>query len=216
MNLASRVKIFTLFRIPVSVHISAIAIPILIFIMYANRGILAVLFGLALNAALLLSVVIHEYGHALMARRYGIESKEITIHALGGAAIFDTFGSNYQELMISAAGPATSLILGIVSAGIAWLTSSQIIALFAFLNIFIVALNLIPALPLDGGRILRSSLALKYGKLRATLVSARIARVLAIVMGVTGIYFHLYGLALIAIFIWFLSRAELAAAQGQK
>jgi Zn-dependent protease len=164
----------------------------------AGFGSILSLFGAALCAAGFFgSIVAHEMGHALTARRYGIQTESISLHVLGGVArILREARTPGQEFTIAAAGPAVSLGLGAVFAGLAWLLPATGGALGAVslsfwylgqVNILLGLFNLLPGFPLDGGRILRALVWHKKGSRRAgTLAAARIGQGLGVVLMVLG------------------------------
>jgi Zn-dependent protease len=177
-------------------------------------GIVALTMGGLTGVAVVLlafaSVLLHELGHAVVARRLGVRVAGIELHFFGGAAkIVDVPRRAADEIAIAAAGPAVSFAL----AGIAALLPGPFFQLVAWINLIIGAFNLIPALPMDGGRILRAILARRMSYLRATEISVKIARVFAVGLAIYGIVtFHLY-LALLAVLLWVMSTAELTAAR---
>lgn len=177
-------------------------------------GIVALTMGGLTGVAVILlafgSVVLHELGHALVARHLGVRVAGIELHFFGGAAkIVDVPRRAGDEIAIAAAGPAVSFAL----AGIAALLPGPFFQLVAWINLIIGAFNLIPALPMDGGRILRALLARRMSYLRATEISVKVARVVAISLGVYGIATLQLYLALLAVVLWVMSTAELAAAR---
>jgi Zn-dependent protease len=172
--------------------------------------------GVAVVLLAFASVVLHELGHALVARHLGVRVAGIELHFFGGAArIVDVPRRPGDEIAIAAAGPAVSFALG----GLAFLLAGiggapgAFFNLLAWINLVIGAFNLIPALPMDGGRILRAILARRMSYLRATETSVRIARMVAIAFGIYGILtLHLY-LAVLAVVLWVMATAELTAAR---
>lgn len=182
---------------------------------YQSRGtLLAALEGIFFITALFSCVVLHEYGHALTARRFGIKTKHITLLPIGGVASMEKIPEKpYQELLIALAGPAVNILIAIIlyiflklapdigqqlqiSGGGSWLFNLLVV------NIFLAVFNLIPAFPMDGGRILRAALAMKMQYANATLWTSNIGKFFAILFAVYGFYSHQYMLALIAIFLW--------------
>lgn len=184
-------------------------------------GIVALTMGGLTGVAVVLlafaSVVLHELGHALVARHLGVRVAGIELHFFGGAAkIVDVPRRAGDEIAIAAAGPAVSFAL----AGIAHLLGAimggapgAFFQLVGWINLVIGAFNLIPALPMDGGRILRAILARRMSYLRATETSVKIARVFAIGLGIYGVATLQLYLALLAVVLWVMSTAELTAAR---
>jgi len=167
-------------------------------------------------------VALHEYGHALMARHYGIGTLEITLLPIGGLARLESMPDDpKQELWIALAGPATNYVLaGILLAlhlgsggnlgnliGPGLFGGSLISTLFQ-VNLIMGLFNLVPALPMDGGRVFRALLSLRMPPLRATQIATSLARVLAAGMIVYGLVRGGLMLAVIGGFIWFTARNE--------
>jgi Zn-dependent protease len=171
---------------------------------------MAVLFGV---------VVLHELGHALMARRFGVRTRDITLYPIGGVARLESMPRRpYQELLVAMAGPAVNGVL----LGAAVLLRSQVPATrdvellheFMTWNLMLGLFNLLPAFPMDGGRVVRALLAMRFDYLRATQTAARLGRFMAFLFGLVG-FFGIKGvvaaqpmLVLIAVFIWMAASAE--------
>src|SRR2546421_4700909 len=138
------------------------------------------------------SVLLHELGHAVVARRLGVRIAGIELSFLGGAAkMIDTPRRSNHEIAIAAAGPAVSLVLAGAGLGLGMIAGSPLFALIGWINLVIAGFNLIPALPMDGGRILRALLAQRMDYVRATDVAVTVARAVAIafvVLGLAGAY----------------------------
>jgi Zn-dependent protease len=155
--------------------------------------------GLGFVACLLLSVLLHELGHALTARQLGIGVRAITLEILGGYTEMTREAPNPRaELLVSLAGPAVSAVLG-VAAGAATLTLPdgglrQIASLVMLANLVVAVFNVLPGLPLDGGRALRA-LVWWIGKdqRRATLVAARAGQVVGVATGLAAVWFYFAG-----------------------
>jgi stage IV sporulation protein FB len=172
---------------------------------FASVGYLLALFG---------CVVLHEFGHALAARRYGIRTRDITLYPIGGVARLEKMPSRpSQELVVALAGPAVNVliaaILGIVLVTVPGTGSIGEVATFggAILpklfaaNLFLAAFNLLPAFPMDGGRVLRALLSTGMGRARATRTAAQIGQLMAIVFAALGLFVAPM-LLLIAVFVW--------------
>lgn len=177
-----------------------------------QQGVLPFLLGLLAAIGLFSSVVIHELGHALTARRYGVKTKEITLWFLGGIAQFDEMPQQRgAEAIVAIAGPLTSVLLS----GLCWLlwqvssgVSLFIFSYLTFTNLALAVFNLLPALPLDGGRVMRSLLALALGKMRATEIASKVSQIVAVLLGVYGfLSLNLFVMA-VAFFVYSASRAE--------
>ncbi len=185
------------------------------------------IFRLCLFALVLfVCVVLHELGHALTARRYGITTKDIIISPIGGIARLQRIPENpKQELLVAIAGPAVNLAIAIVLGTVLTLFTSQGVmpvgdpekifnissnflpALF-LLNCVLIVFNLIPAFPMDGGRILRSFLSMKWGRQKATKWAASIGQVIAVAFAIFGIYHGDYILVFIGLFVFFSAASE--------
>lgn len=183
-----------------------------------QRGITPYWLGLVAAVGLFLSVLVHELGHAVVARLYGVEVREITLWFLGGVAQFtDMPRQRGAEAVVGIVGPVTSALLAVLF-GLTWpLASSSDALLFvlSYLTVTNAALalfNLLPALPLDGGRVLRSLLALTMPYLRATRLAGTISGVMAVLLGLYGIFSLNLFLVVIAFFVYNAGRAETQAA----
>jgi Zn-dependent protease len=187
-----------------------------------QTGSIGAVVGLLLIIGLVFgSVALHEYGHALAARRYGIGTREITLLPFGGIAqLVRSPDDPRQELVISAAGPAVNFVL----AGLAWaamglagagatpasgLVETPLLGLAWQVNLVMGVFNLVPALPMDGGRMLRALLALRVSAQRATRIAGQVAQVLAGGMMAYGVVQGRLMLAVIGGFVWISARAEM-------
>lgn len=137
------------------------------------------------------SITLHEFGHSLTARRLGYEVHRIVLNILGGAAVLDTSArKGSHEFLIAIAGPAVSILLWLLGSmlwPVAWKAgmpgTSALIAEVSVVNLYLAVFNLLPAFPLDGGRVFRSILTPRLGLLKATEVAARVGRGVAIFAG---------------------------------
>lgn len=179
------------------------------------------LFGVVLMILLFTCVTLHELGHSIVAQLFSIPVREIVLLPLGGVALIAKSPEKpWHELLIAAAGPAVNVFIAaflfLVTGGIGVnldvnallatlrepsLTTMLIWLLFA--NISLVVFNLIPAFPLDGGRILRAMLAMALGNARATRIASTIGQISAVILGILGIANGQLLLTLIALFIFF-------------
>ena len=174
----------------------------------------AVLSGVGFIVALFACVVLHELGHALAARRFGIRTRSIVLLPIGGiASIERTPEDPHQEILIALAGPAVSFAI----AGILWLvlsaaggfvaidtlslSESGFLQRLMLVNLLLGAFNLLPAFPMDGGRVFRALLSLRLGPVRATRIAALVAQAAAVLLALVGLRYNLF-LVLIAMFIW--------------
>jgi Zn-dependent protease len=180
--------------------------------------------GAALDSTLFillifLCVVLHEFGHITAARRYGIQSPEVTLLPIGGVASMQRLPKDpRQELVVALAGPAVNLVIGLalaLAAGSLRLgllaeiddPRLSLIGRLAAANIFLAVFNLIPAFPMDGGRVLHALLAMRLGGPLATEVAAKIGQAFAIGLGFLGLFGNPL-LLFIAIFVYMAAAGE--------
>jgi len=150
--------------------------------------------------AIFISVLIHELSHSLVARRLGAEVKGIMLFIFGGVAMIEKMPKEpNKEFLIAVAGPLSSFALALF--GLSMPVFRQFFFLFGYFNLILAIFNLIPAFPMDGGRILRSFLARRLSYVKATKISADIGKILAVIMGITGLFTNIW-LTLIALFIY--------------
>lgn len=184
-----------------------------------------VLSGIVFILALFACVILHEYGHALTARKYGIKTKDITIYPIGGVARLERMPEKpIEELWVALMGPAVNVVITAILFAYLFLTSSLVpiseltIASGSFLerlmavNISLVLFNLIPAFPMDGGRVLRALLAMRMDYVRATQIAATIGQGMALLFGLIGLFGNAT-LLFIAFFIWIGASQESGATQ---
>ncbi len=175
-----------LFGIPVRMHVGLVLLLLALVLMAPSD--LMVVRTLLVSVIVLASLVAHEVAHALAARRYGIETKQILLHPLGGAAVLsDRPPTPKAELWIAAAAPLTNLAIAGLSFIGGALTDMALFYDLAWPNLLLGATNLLPAFPLDGGRVLRALFEMRMGPIRATRWAARIGRLLATAAIVTGL-----------------------------
>ena len=171
-------------------------------------GVVAVLVAFA-------SVIVHELGHALVARHLGVRVAGIELHFFGGAAkIVDPPRTPGDEIAIAAAGPAVSFAIAGVSTLLAQVAFAPLFGALAWINLLLGAFNLLPAFPMDGGRILRALLQRRLGHLRATEVAVVIARGFAVAIGLYGLVTLTLYLVLLAVLLWMMSGAEMQVARA--
>ena len=176
-------------------------------------GATPILLGLASAVGLFVGVVLHELGHVVVARLYGVRAEEITLWFLGGVAQFRELPRGRgAEAVVAVAGPVASLALAVGSGALIGLFEAPFARfLFSYLAIANGGLglfNLLPALPLDGGRILRSLVELGTSRLAATRVAVLVSRVVAIGLGVWGFLSFNILLMAVAFFVYQAGGAE--------
>ena len=221
---------FTLGRflgIDVRLHVTFLLLLVVLGALHwtAGGGPQAALSGLLFLSLLFLCVLLHEYGHALMARRFGIATREITLLPIGGVAQLERLPERpLQELWVALAGPAVNVaIAGALAVGLTasggWAplatlgtTDGPLLERLFLANLFLVGFNLLPAFPMDGGRVLRALLALRLPHARATRIAARIGQGMAVVFGLVGLFGNPM-LLFIAVFVWLGAAQESAAAE---
>ena len=153
-------------------------------------------------------MLLHEFGHALTARRYGIRIASITMYPIGGVAQMVDRPTPVQELWITVMGPAVNVVL----APLCWVLGWRDLAL---VNIGLLVFNLIPAFPMDGGRILRAVLAIRGSEVQATRVAANVGRVVAGLMAVYAIYSSHWLLLLVAYMVFTGAGAERSSTEAR-
>jgi Zn-dependent protease/predicted transcriptional regulator len=179
-----------------------------------SRSFVSVAVTVAFILVVFASVLAHEFGHALTARRYGVATRGITLLPIGGVARLDRFPSKpQQEFAIAIAGPLVSVAIVLALYVALRVTGSPVvvndldssggsfIARVMWVNAAIVMFNLLPAFPMDGGRMLRAALAMKLGAVRATSIAAKIGKTFALLFGIVGFYTNPF-LVFIALFVW--------------
>jgi len=186
---------------------------------YMDGGAAAAVQGVVFIVLVFLCVVLHEFGHVYAASRYGVKTPDITLLPIGGVARLSRIPEKpNQELTVAVAGP----LVNVVIAGLLFLALGHLptmadiqlenpalnmLARLATVNVFLVLFNLIPAFPMDGGRMLRALLAYRLGFARATQVAAWIGQGLAFVFGLLGLFGNPL-LLFIALFVYLGAAAE--------
>jgi Zn-dependent protease/CBS domain-containing protein len=168
-------------------------------------------------------VVAHEFGHILMARRYGIKTPDVTLWPMGGVANMERIPEDpWQELPIAVAGPMVNVVIVVVLMTLGHisfddiaavdLTTVKLLPQLVLVNLSLFIFNLVPAFPMDGGRVLRALLAMRWGPRRATEIAARIGQGFAILFVGLGLFYNPI-LVLVGMFIFIAGGAELQASQ---
>jgi Zn-dependent protease len=213
-------KLFTYRGIPIRLHSSFLALAaLLILIDAASGGIGSALGTTLLGIALFGSVLLHELGHALAARRFGIDTRSITLYPFGGiAALSAEPRTPRAELWIALAGPAVNFALAAAGAALA-LLGTPLMGMFVAINLALGLFNLLPAFPMDGGRVLRAGLTLRMGRLDATKLAIQVSRWFAWGFIGLGLLQASFNLLLVGGFLLFAlngERRRLAAMQARQ
>lgn len=189
-------------------------------VQWAQSGPQSALAAVVFIVLLFVCVVLHEFGHVFAARRYGIGTSTVTVLPIGGLASMERMPEKpAQEIVVALAGPAVNVVIalvlllflgGHVSANdLDFLQDpgSNMLARVAMANVLLVVFNLIPAFPMDGGRVLRALLAIPFGFVTATRIAAFVGQVFAIILGLIGLMGNPL-LILIAVFVYLAATAE--------
>jgi len=209
------IKLFQVFGIAIKVHITFIILPIIFFMWSGFKGLFVII-------SVFVLVTIHELCHSLMAKRFGVTVKEITLLPIGGVAQMGSIPETpHQEFKISIAGPMFNILLGavlfmplynILGPDVLFSPSleswGQSIAYIFWINMILAMFNLLPAFPMDGGRVLRSFLASRMDYLRATKIAVNLGHMFALLFFVFAIMHNHWLLMIIAVFIYVVSSNE--------
>jgi Zn-dependent protease/predicted transcriptional regulator len=219
-----------------SFHIGTIAgirvelhVTFLLFVVWAalSQGLLTgdvvgALSGVVLLLSVFACVLLHELGHALMARRFGIRTRDIVLLPIGGVARLQRMPERpSQELLVALAGPAVNVV---IAAALAWILSQwsmgrvagEILQSLLQVNVLMLAFNLIPAFPMDGGRVLRALLATRLPYVRATRIAAGVGQGIALLFAVVGFgIFHNPMLIFVGLFVFLMAGEEHAVVQAR-
>jgi Zn-dependent protease/predicted transcriptional regulator len=207
-------------RIPVYVHWSFFLV---IFwsghIGYRAGGWDSVLFSITLTMLLFVCVFLHELGHALAARRFGVVTRSITLLPIGGVAALERIPERpREELVIALAGPMVNVVIaGVLTLGLGWPTDllthgpewnfAHLGEMVLLMNLIMIGFNMMPAFPMDGGRVLRACLAAFLGYPRATSIASAIGQAMAVLMVVVGLQSNPF-LCLIGVMVFLGAKAE--------
>ena len=221
--------------IPLKLHWTfSLTFLLVIFIGVKNKNDLELItFALLMLVVMFLCVVLHEYGHALMARRFNIKTIDIILSPIGGLARLERLPKKpIQEFYIAAAGPLVNAGIAAIIAIILALFSKPLflnfngyldqvdnwgayLSLVLFINLILFIFNLIPAFPMDGGRILRALISIKLGKKNATIIATYIGYLLCVLFIIFGFMVGKYAISIIGVFVIFMARNELIAAKRE-
>ncbi|GJM42224.1 MAG: protease [Ardenticatenaceae bacterium] len=217
----SSLKLFSVRGIDIRVHLT---FPLILiwaafqFGVLGGGGLAGALFGVISISLLFVLVTLHELGHSFAALNYGVPVERIVLLPIGGVAQLRHMPDNpKQEFVIAVAGPAVNVALAVLMGSAALLfglplsspltsgvslTFGSIFSYIFFYNVILAVFNMIPAFPMDGGRVLRSLLAMKLDYGRATSIAVTLGRGLAILFGLYGLFNGAFFTVLIAIFIF--------------
>jgi Zn-dependent protease len=192
-----------------------------------GQGLARAAEGAVMILAVFACVVLHELGHALTARRFGVRTRDITLLPIGGVARLERIPEKpAQEIAIALAGPAVNVVIAALllplvlpvlaripphaleSAALSWFPTRLL-----FINLWLAVFNLIPAFPMDGGRVLRAALASRLEYVRATQVAANVGQGIAFLFGLAGLLLGIPMLLFIAFFVFVGATQEAAAVQ---
>ena len=203
-------KVGRIAGIDVNIHFSFIFILLLLAYIfyvspppfgYSNLGYIGAIYAVITSILIFIAVLIHELCHSLVAKRFGAKVRGIILFIFGGIALIEDLPKEpKKEFLIAIAGPMSNFVIAFICYLL--MPLSQLFYILAYFNVLLAVFNLLPAFPMDGGRILRSFLARKKGYIRATKIAAEVGKFLAILMGIIGILAVNLWLILIALFIY--------------
>jgi Zn-dependent protease/predicted transcriptional regulator len=221
------IRIGTLAGIGVYVHATFLILIAWVALAHWQTGhsVAAAAAGVGFILALFACVVLHEFGHALTARRFGIKTRDITLLPIGGLARLERMPDDpRQELWVALAGPAVNVVIaaGLFAVLRSTGTLAPVVTLtptggsflerLMILNVFLAVFNMLPAFPMDGGRVLRALLATRMEYTRATHAAATIGQGMALFFGLVGLFTNPF-LIFIALFVWIGAGQEAAMTQ---
>jgi stage IV sporulation protein FB len=215
------IKIGSIAGTAIRLHITFVLFLVWIFVAsYASGGAQAAWYSLAFMLLLFACVVAHEFGHIFMARRFGVATPTVTLLPIGGVAQLERIPEKpWEEFLIALAGPAVNVLIAAAlvlflgtsldSKNLAGVDNSAVAMLdrLAAVNVFLALFNMIPAFPMDGGRVLRAVLASRLGYTRATEIAATIGQFVAFALGFIGLFGNPL-LIFIAIFVYLAAASE--------
>lgn len=219
-----KLKIGSVAQIGIYLHWTFVLLVVGIFAFYLYQGkpTLVALVGVGMILALFGCVVLHELGHALTALYYGVKTRDITLYPIGGLARLERIPEEpMKEFWIALAGPLVNVVIAVVLFGVLLVAGGSLspmalmepdggtfLASLMWLNVVLFGFNLLPAFPMDGGRILRALLALRLDYARASHIAAQIGQGMAILFGIVGFFILNPFLIFIALFVYFGAQQE--------
>ena len=220
-------RIATIFGIPIRLHWT-LGLFFLFFIWFGYQqalGLESLLVIIGFIVSLFICILLHEFGHSLTAKRYGVQTRDIILSPIGGLARLENIPDKpIQEFKVAINGPIVNLIIASILAiillvfnlpflpdivdGVVSIGPNNFIQWLMYMNIGVFLFNLIPAFPMDGGRILRSLLSIKIGRSRATFWASLLGKILAIAFAVYAVYAGYFMLLIIGPFVYFMAGQE--------
>jgi Zn-dependent protease/CBS domain-containing protein len=215
-------QIGSMLGIPIRIHATFVLILVYFGMAaaVANRNVPS---GIALVLAFFACILLHELGHAAMARRFGIRTREIVLYPIGGIARLESIPGGWAELAIALAGPAVNVVLAAACAAALYAFDAPLqipqtlqgrhtglVQQLLGANILLVVFNMIPAFPMDGGRVFRALLAVGLGQQRATRIAAFIGQAIAGLFVIGGLFQANLLLAFIGVFVFLGASQEVA------
>lgn len=213
----------------INVYMHATFVLLILFILIAywtqEHSVAMAVSGVAFVLVIFGCIVLHELGHALTARKYGIQTRDIILLPIGGVARLERMPDDpHQELLVALAGPAVNVVIAVALylilaafggapslkevANVRWVGGNFLNKVMVT-NLWLVGFNILPAFPMDGGRVLRALLATRMEYTRATQVAAQIGQAMAFLFGFVGLFYDPF-LLFIALFVWMGATEEAA------
>jgi Zn-dependent protease/CBS domain-containing protein len=223
-------KIGRVAGINVFMHATFLLLIVFIVVVYWVQGhnVYTTLWGVLFVLAIFFCIVLHELGHALTARRYGIRTRDIVLLPIGGVARLERMPDNpLEELRVALAGPAVNVVIAAALFGLLAaagsvptlgdffniaLSGGHFLTRLMAVNVWLVGFNLLPAFPMDGGRVLRALLATRMEYTEATQAAAHVGQAMALLFGFFGLLYDPF-LLFIALFVWMGAEAEAGMVQ---
>ena len=201
--------ICTIKGMPIRIHYSLfIFVSLILSYIYLTSGLAYTKTIFCIFFALFSSVLMHELGHALMAKRFSMETKSITLYPFGGIAMIRMNNlTSKSEILIALAGPLTNLLLSAISIPLILLNVPLSIELFS-VNVIMCVFNMIPAFPMDGGRVLRGILSYRLDRDVATIYCIRLSGLFLLLFILIGFIFKLPSLILVGFVLMFMVSSE--------
>lgn len=202
--------LLNVFGFPLRIDPSAVVLVVLLGLLYGGEGRLGISIAMMALAVIMVSILVHELGHAFVARSMGLGPVNIVLHGFGGLTHFSKRPSNRQGLIVSLSGPIAGFILGLAFFGLAQLVltpESHPLTRIGFelmivINLFWSAFNLLPMYPLDGGQVLWHALALKLPARKARRMTRQCSLVTSVTVGVYALLSGYIFVALVCLFTY--------------